>query len=444
MTQSKNTKRALLASVLSLVLCFTMLIGSTFAWFTDSATTGVNKIVAGNLDIDLYHGTVENDAISYTEIVDKETKLFNDGALWEPGYTEVAYLKVENVGTLALKALFTVNFSNQKTGTSVEGNEIKLSNYLKYDLIEIAEGDYYGTREEARNAAEANAKLIATEQNEIHLEAEAAPKYYALVVYMPETVGNEANYRGNDIPSIDLGVTLIATQDTVESDSWDEQYDKDSEYPSSIENNAGLLEALQSSDNVTIKNGNYELPLTIPEGKTLNVEGGDFAIDANKEGAAFTVNKNANLNISTSNISTEGYKVAVSIQDGGDVTINAGTYVSSSIQVLQISGAGATLTINNGTVKGSSGVWCDSNDAVIVINGGNFNVSALVMGDSVPTTPVFITGGTFKIGAYGFDAYQGTPFVITGGTFNIDPTNYVDTSAYNVVLEEGWYTVTAK
>ncbi len=443
MTKTKTTKRALLASVLSLLLCVSMFVGTTFAWFTDSATTGVNTIKAGNLDIDLYKGTVANNAITYEEVVDDQTLLFNNDALWEPGYTEVAYIKVDNVGSLALKAMLTVNFAKQKAATSIEGNEIKLSDYLMYDLIEINEGEFYATRDAARDAAKAEAKNIATEQNEINLKADDAAKYYALVVYMPEDVGNEANYRG-EAPSIELCVTLIATQDTVENDSWDNKYDENSEYPSNIKNNEGLLEALASSDNVTIKNGNYELPLEVPEGKTLNVEGGNFAIDANKDGAAFTVEKNANLNISTSNIITEGYKVAVSVKEGGDVVINEGTYVSSSIQVLQISGENATLTINNGTVKGTSGVWCDSEDAIIVINGGNFNVSALVMGDGIPKTPVSITGGTFKIGAYGFDAYQGTPFVITGGTFNIDPTQYVDTEAYNVTVADGWFTVTAK
>ena len=44
---SKSTKRALLTSVLAMVVCLAMLVGSTFAWFTDTATTGVNKIQAG-------------------------------------------------------------------------------------------------------------------------------------------------------------------------------------------------------------------------------------------------------------------------------------------------------------------------------------------------------------------------------------------------------------
>ena len=55
MIQTKNTKRALLISILSVLVCCAMLIGITFAWFTDSVTSGNNTIVAGNLDVELYH-----------------------------------------------------------------------------------------------------------------------------------------------------------------------------------------------------------------------------------------------------------------------------------------------------------------------------------------------------------------------------------------------------
>ncbi len=53
MTQIKHTKRALLTSVLAMLVCVALLIGSTFAWFTDNVTSGINRIVAGNLDVEL-------------------------------------------------------------------------------------------------------------------------------------------------------------------------------------------------------------------------------------------------------------------------------------------------------------------------------------------------------------------------------------------------------
>ena len=81
MTKQKSTKRALLLSALSLLMCVSMLIGSTFAWFTDSVTSGINKIVAGNLDVELYH----SDKAATDEQVGDTTKLFDDVTLWEPG-----------------------------------------------------------------------------------------------------------------------------------------------------------------------------------------------------------------------------------------------------------------------------------------------------------------------------------------------------------------------
>ena len=86
MTNRKSTKRALLGSVVAMVLCLAMLVGATFAWFTDTASTGVNKIQAGNLDVKLMYST---DMQTWKEATD-QTKLFDDNALWEPGYTQVS------------------------------------------------------------------------------------------------------------------------------------------------------------------------------------------------------------------------------------------------------------------------------------------------------------------------------------------------------------------
>ena len=103
MEQTK-TKKALIMSVLSMVLCIAMLIGMTFAWFTDTASTGVNKIQAGNLKVgfEYWNGEKYVDAQNAT--------LFSEDTRWEPGHTEIVYLKVTNKGNLALKyKLSTIN-----------------------------------------------------------------------------------------------------------------------------------------------------------------------------------------------------------------------------------------------------------------------------------------------------------------------------------------------
>ena len=101
MTKTKSTKRALLMSGISLLLCLSMFVGTTFAWFTDSVSSLNNKIVAGNLDVELYWST----NASNWDKVDKDTNVFTK-ELWEPGHTQVVYLKVVNEGTLALKNPF--------------------------------------------------------------------------------------------------------------------------------------------------------------------------------------------------------------------------------------------------------------------------------------------------------------------------------------------------
>lgn len=230
----KNAKKTLIASALVMLLCVAMLAGTTFAWFTDRATSGVNTIVAGNLDIELeyWNGT---DWVPVTD----STLLFDDDALWEPGRTEVAYLHIKNAGNLSLKYKLAVNVGNEVTGTNVFGDPFKLSDYLVFGQVEMASATaIYPADDTGRAQARAAAgstmglstyteadKLYAV--NDINKPASAkTEKYIALIIYMPETVGNEANYKpGTTPPSIELGVTVVATQLNSESDSFGPDYD---------------------------------------------------------------------------------------------------------------------------------------------------------------------------------------------------------------------------
>ncbi len=228
MTNRKNTRRALVLSLLSLLLCCSMLVGTTFAWFTDSVTSGNNKIIAGNLDIELdYSMDLENwnDVTAAGDIFVAPTGATK--GLWEPGHTEVAYLRVTNAGTLALKYRLQVNPFTETTGTSVNGDEIKLSEILKFVATEPSATALTAyTRETAQTAAMASTGTKLTEYTVDEIEMMPGDvQYIALVVYMPEEVGNEANYRGTTIPTIEFALNLFATQLTAENDSFDDQYD---------------------------------------------------------------------------------------------------------------------------------------------------------------------------------------------------------------------------
>ncbi len=217
-------KNALLHSILALLLCFSMLIGTTFAWFTDSVTSSNNRIMTGNLDVDMeyWNGTA-------WDTVGENTALFSPNALWEPGYTEVVYLKVLNKGNLALKYRLGVNIAGEVGSVNKAGEEFLLSGYIKFGVVDLGTTEArYATRTDAR-AALTNTKLISEGYSSDigEIEANGAPHYIALVVYMPEETGNEANHDSDyDAPVITLGVSLEATQMSSESDSFGKTYDE--------------------------------------------------------------------------------------------------------------------------------------------------------------------------------------------------------------------------
>ena len=128
MTKKHSTKKALMASALSLLLCFSMLVGTTFAWFTDSVTSANNIIKSGNLDVELEYST---DMVNWTA-VDANTNIFDDEALWEPSYTEVVYLRVSNLGNLAFKYKLGIEIADETAGKTKDNVEFKLSDYIEY------------------------------------------------------------------------------------------------------------------------------------------------------------------------------------------------------------------------------------------------------------------------------------------------------------------------
>lgn len=226
-----GTKRALLTSVLALVLSLAMLAGSTFAWFTDTASTGVNRIVSGNLDVGLqYWGVGENGQKKWLTAENSED-LFDENALWEPGYTQIVYLKVKNDGNLALTYAMQITPVHETVGVNVDGEEFKLSDYIKFGWTAFTV-DGTGApvalgREAAQTGVGDGAQLGKTLHRQTAEPMEAgAEELVALVAWMPEDVGNEANYSTVQ-PTIELSLKVLATQAAVESDSFNSTYDKD-------------------------------------------------------------------------------------------------------------------------------------------------------------------------------------------------------------------------
>lgn len=226
----KSTKKALVLSLLSLVVCASLLVGTTFAWFTDSVTSANNIIKSGNLDVELYYSNAVTNG-AWVEVND-QTNVFKDDTLWEPGHTEVVKFKVVNAGTLALKYKLGVNIVSEQGSVNVNDEAFKLSDYIYFGVVN---GDNTYTREEAVAAVSGSATTIANSFAKYSsIEDKDDYEIVTMVVYMPETVGNEANYKkGEAVPTIDLGVNLIATQFASETDSFDANYDAAAELPGS-------------------------------------------------------------------------------------------------------------------------------------------------------------------------------------------------------------------
>lgn len=235
-----GTKRALLTSVLALVLSLAMLAGSTFAWFTDTASTGVNRIVSGNLDVGLQYWGVGGDGQKTWLTAENSEELFDKNALWEPGYTQIVYLKVKNNGNLALTYAMQITPVHETVGVNVDGEQFKLSDYIKFGwttfTVNGAGAPVALDREAAQTGVDEGAQLGKTlHRQAAEPMAAGAEELVALVAWMPEDVGNEANYSTVQ-PSIELSLKVLATQAAVESDSFNNTYDGDAATDEDLDN----------------------------------------------------------------------------------------------------------------------------------------------------------------------------------------------------------------
>ena len=214
-----KTTRALLMSVLSLLLCVSMLIGTTFAWFTDSVTSTGNIIKSGTLDIEMYWADGKEAPASATW-KDASTGAIFDYDKWEPGYTEVRHIKIANEGTLALK--YKVNIvANGEVSNLADVIDV----YYFDPAVQVANRTDLTNANKLGTLTEVLAKLGETGNGELLADASDT---ITLAFKMQETAGNE--YQKKSIGT-DFSVQLIATQLTYENDSFDGLYDKDSKYP---------------------------------------------------------------------------------------------------------------------------------------------------------------------------------------------------------------------
>lgn len=502
MKELKNIKRALLMSALSLLMCISMLIGSTFAWFTDSVTSANNVIQSGTLDVVLEYKT--NWADDWAP-VDENTKIFKEGALYEPGYTEVVYLRVSNAGSLALKYMLSLNIDNDKKSINVYGDEFRITDYLyvgTYIQDEYHDGFNYanilmpalfGTRESALSNVTLTtlkeAKSVICKNSPI-LPGEDTAQVFAIVLTMPETVGNEANTKpGEKAPTVDIGINLFATQYTHENDSFDNQYDADAflgqvhdiydldTLHDAFEDGGigrivnmyidGVSEEL-AKDNSLILNMNTSTLVKNDGSDYAIVNRGDLTIKG--EGTILSNMKGSienwgNLLIDSLKIDVSGGRYGFHVKGGyveinnlvlnserGGVNIQGGKCVINSADV-KFTGYKNGSTVNNGYT-----VYAANAGTEVIINGGDFryvgpyNRQRVLCADNGAT--IIVNGGTFGNGSpntnnwiWEYDSIKNDDIpagevIIRGGTFQFDPSAFVDVGYKATQGADGWWTVT--
>ena len=393
MTNRKSTKRALLGSVVAMVLCLAMLVGATFAWFTDTASTGVNKIQAGNLDVQLQYATAWDEKGNVTSWADAQGKQLefkkavgaeNEAILWEPGCTyALPELRVVNKGNLALKYKVAI--------TGINGSA-KLNEVIDWTI----------------NDADLSA--------DHSLSAGATSEALTIKGHMQESAGND--YMNESIDGI--AITVYATQDTVESDSFNSTYDESATYP--VANVTELKEALTTGGVVAvtedIKTNNIEdtaaARIVISQPTTLNLEKKIITPD--------DMGKN-NVNFCALIVDAD-----TTINAGENGGIDTGVNGGYGINVRK----GATVTINGGYYYGG-GTAVQVQEGTLVINGGTFACEPF--GDPY--------GYNFLINCLDSAYENGTAkVIINGGTFvNFDPSNCTAEGAHTNFVADGYKVV---
>ena len=352
MKRKNMARNALFTSIMSLLLCVSMLVGTTFAWFTDEVVTGMNTIAAGNLDVEL---------LANGASVDSNTKLFDDVTLWEPGAVVYENLQVVNAGTLALKYQMSLNFGNEN-----DLNGHKLSEVLKVVVLNETIDASTMTRaqvlEKAKAAAEADqgAGSLSNFYLTGELEAKTSGAAFAVVVFWaPNDDATDNLYNANNGKTtsdgeplhIEFGVNLQATQKMSENDSFGNDYDKFSSIlPKATVNNTGaqtvnVWQGYSDEGSLAMDTSFQFLPnetLEEAEASAYKYWHADYVIKADKD-------------VPANSMALGGYYEAFCGENGW-VTLTADETITAGTEIRLVDTLGVTVNYNEICQYGNDGV----------------------------------------------------------------------------------------
>ncbi len=343
MNNKKATKRALLTSITALAMCVVMLAGTTFAWFTDTATASVNKIQAGTLDVKLEmltKGSTETTAtwkdakgqtLEFKKAADAPT---NEAVLWEPGCTyELPAVRVVNNGNLALKYIISV--------TGVDGDS---------ELLDAIEFMVKVGNDAAVPLANLSGILLPEGKTGTADEKVQYSDSIVISGHMKETAGN--GYQDERIEGV--GITVYATQYTYEYDSYNKTYDEIDLWDGTVATDEELKAATDNTKKtVTISSAKLlaKLAQEVNDGTSTHITD-DNSRKLAYDGYTITLTKDINLaGISWTPIGNSTYPFAGTF-DGDNHTISNLTIdAADGVKDVGLIGYARHATIENLTVS---------------------------------------------------------------------------------------------
>lgn len=208
MNIKKNTltKFALSVSIFMIVMWALLGTATSVAWFTDTTPAVRNTFDIGVLDLEVSY-KVDGEYVP----IDEDTAVFDDSALYEPGYVQVVYLRIENKGEIDFDYRFSVTVDEAVDGINENGDAIHLPEHLKFGAV-FSSSEAELDRELAKQYADRELSKYSQHGELAANEDQDNMIYVALIVYMPESVDNVANYREGNVPSATLGIKVLASQ----------------------------------------------------------------------------------------------------------------------------------------------------------------------------------------------------------------------------------------
>ncbi len=405
MDNRKLTKRALVASVLAVLICIVMLVGTTFAWFTDNVINSGNKIQAGTLDIEL------EELVDGEFVPVGEEPIFNY-ELWEPGYSDYAMLKVKNNGSLALKYALRI-IANGDAG--ILGDVIDVYFMLGDEAISAPESFEAALEAGYVNVGTLN-ELIADEDGAAYGSLLAGESVYAgIVLHMQEEAGNE--YQGLSVGTT-FDICLFATQFTYEADGFgSDQYDADAEYNYIIDIYVNNFEELKAAF-ASAANGAIPCRIIlgndIPVEETINImPGTTVTLDMN--GKTLTLAKDEEGNFPDPMFDMKGTDFGLSADNMSNLTITGnGTVDLEDNYYASFIFPRGNVTIENGSFLRDQAADAEYGSYFVGISGG---IGRLIIYDGYFDGGYYAEGDCFNNCRNLLNCSWGQYIRVYGGTF---------------------------